>query len=316
MHPFIRCLLLISSVAAAPAAAPAAGSNNQAAAALEELLAERESPAALQRAIDKARKAGVSEQAIFEARFIFLIDHHDDDAIAALLPEFDKLDAGFKLEHSGIFATREDWQAVGEYLRALGALKRGDRAAFKRHITEAFWLSPQQGGAFAPHIEKLRLDDAMKALKLDFTQEFKTINGEGAQSLKNIMAGSKALLLHFWSPWSDGADDGMPDFTATARALAKHGVAVASMLPEASPKLLEDAAGSIKSIGADPPGAWLADAATDPLHRRLRVRGFPTMVLVAADGTILFNGDPAADALWRALRQIDPKIARPALATP
>lgn len=311
MRPLILCLLLVPALGATPHAGP-----DNKAAAREELLAEGGSPAALQRAIDKARKAGVSEQAIFEARFIFLVDRQDDAAIAALLPEFDKLDPGFQLELSGVFSSREDWQAVGEYLRALNALKRGDRAAFKRHITEAFWLSPQQGGAFAPHIEKLHLAEAMKALKLDLAAEFKTIKGGDPQSLKNIMAGSKGLLLHFWTPWGDGADDGMPDFTTTARALAKHGIAVASILPQASPKLLEDAAKSIKSIGADPPGAWLIDVETDPLHRRLRVRGFPTMVLLDARGAVLFNGDPADDALWQALRGIVPEIARPRLATP
>jgi len=317
MRPLLLCLLLASSLTAAPDG----GSNKQAAAspraaALEALLAERESPAALQRAIDRARQAGVGEQVIFEARFLFLVDRHDDDGIAALLPDFNKLDAAFKLEQSGIFATREDWQAVGEYLNALDALKHGDKAAFKRHITEAFWLSPQQGAAFAPHIDKLRLAEAMKEFKLDFAEEFKTISGDGAQSLKKIIGERKALLLHFWSPWSDGADDGMPDFTATAKVLTHHGIAVASLLPEAAPKLLADAAESIKSIGANPPGAWLADAEADPLHRRLRVRGFPTMVLIGADGTVLFNGDPADDALWQALRKVDPQLARPRLDPP
>jgi len=322
MRPLIACLCLASLLHAAPdpakdaAGIPSTANADDAArrdAALEQLLAERESPEALQRAIDKARKAGVHEQAIFEARFLFLVDRHDDDGIAALLPDFTKLSSSFKLEHSGIFATTEDWLAVGEYLKALTALKQGDKAAFKRHITEAFWLSPQQGAAFAPHIDKLRLDDAMRAITIDFSTEFKTINGGGAQSLKKIMGENKALLLHFWSPWSDGGEAGMPDFTLAAKALGAKGIAVASILPEGSPKMLGDAAESIKSLGAKPPGAWIVDDERQPLHRRLRVRGFPTMVLVGTAGNILFNGDPADEQLWLALRKIDPEIRRPVL---
>lgn len=313
-HPSLALFLstlMTAAVFADPAVVPADATKREEA--LQSLLAERESPAALRRAITKARDAGVCEQAIFEARFLFLVDRHDDDGIAALLPDFTKLDAGFKLGDSAVFATREDWQAVGEYLKALAALKQGDKESFKRHITEAFWLSPQQGAAFAPHIEKLRLEDAMRAIRIDFNKDFKTNNGTGAQSLKKILADRKALLLHFWTPWSDGAEAGMPDFVLTAKTLEAHGVAVVSVLAGDSPKLLKDAAESIKDLGATPPGAWIVDDAAQPLHRMLRVRGFPTMVLVGADGAVLFNGDPADEPLWSALRAINPAIRRPAL---
>jgi hypothetical protein len=87
-------------------------------------------------------------------------------------------------------------------------------------------------------------------------------------------------------------------------------------LPEASDKLLRDARDSIKEIATPLPGAWLIDRREQPLHRTLRVQAFPTMVLVATAGTILFNGDPAADGLWAALRKINPEIRRPALVEP
>lgn len=319
MRHLAACSILLvfplSPLAAADPETPAATQSDETKReeALEALLAERESPEALRRAIIKARDAGVGEQAVFEARFLFLVDRRDDGGIAALLPDFNKLDAGFKLSESGVFATREDWQAVGEYIKALVALKQGDKDAFKRHITEAFWLSPQQGAAFAPHIEKLRLDDAMRSLKIDFAREFKTNIGGEAQSLKKIMGERKALLLHFWSPWSDGSEAGMPDFTATARLLETNGVAVASVVAGHSPKLLKDAAESIKDIGAKPPGAWIVDDREDPLQRLFKVRGYPTMVLLTATGEVRFNGDPADGELWSALAAINPAIRRPAL---
>ena len=63
---------------------------------------------------------------------------------------------------------KEDWLAVIEYVQAIAALKKGDKAAFKTHITEAFWLSPRQASAFAPHIDRMRLEEAMRAVKIDF----------------------------------------------------------------------------------------------------------------------------------------------------
>jgi hypothetical protein len=312
----LHCALIAAADAAPPTQASTATDPSQRDAALEQLLAERASPAALQTAIDKARKHGVTEQAILEARFLFHVDRHDDDAIAAMLPDFKKRNESFKLEESQIFATKEDWLATYEYVQAIDALKKGDKAAFKQHITEAFWLSPGQGAAFAPHIEKLRLDEAMRAVKIDFNLEFEIINSTASESLKKILGDNQALLLHFWSPWNDESAGSMADFVVTAKTLVARHIAVVSVLPEASPKLLRDARESIKDLGKPLPGAWFIDLKQQPLHRLLRVQSFPTMVLVAKDGAILFNGDPTADGLWDALRKINPELRRPALKEP
>lgn len=297
-----------------PAAPPAAAVSPRDAA-LDHLLTERESPAALQAAIEQARKLDVGEQVILEARFLFLVDRHDDEAITALLPEFIKRRAAFNLDDSKIFACKDDWLAVNEYVEAIAALNKGDKDAFKRHITEAFWLSPRQGAAFAPHIERLHLEEAMRSIRIDFAAEFSTITSTTPESLKNLLGDKQALLLHFWSPWNEESQAAMPDFGVTAKALEANNIAVASMLPEDSAKLLADARSSLKTLGAKPPGAWLVDRKTHPLGRELRVEALPTMVLVATDGRILFNGHPSEDALWQALQKVNPAIRRPALAS-
>ena len=313
------CVIIAGSLQAAekiphPAAPPAATLSPRDAA-LEHLLTERKSPAALQAAIEQARKLNISEQVILEARFLFLVDQHDDAAIAALLPEFTKRRATFNIDDSKIFACKDDWLAVNEYVEAIAALNKGDNATFKRHITEAFWLSPRQGAAFAPHIERLHLAEAMRSIKIDFTAEFSTITSTTSESLKKLLGDKQALLLHFWSPWSDESQAAMPDFSVTAKALGANNIAVVSMLPEDSTKMLADARSSLKTLGAKPPGAWLVDRKTHPLARELRVLTLPTMVLVATDGRILFNGHPSEDELWQALQKINPAIRRPALAS-
>ncbi|MEI6653760.1 MAG: hypothetical protein WCP45_03250 [Verrucomicrobiota bacterium] len=300
--------------AAAPPAAVHAPKADPREAALARLFSERESAATLQAAIEQARKQGISEQVILEARFLFLVDRHDDEGLVALLPEFAKRRATFTPEVSKIFAFKEDWLAVNEYLEALAALKMGDKDTFKKHITEAFWLSPRQGAAFAPHIDRLRLEEVMHSIKIDFSQEFATINSAKPESLKNLIGDNQALVLHFWSPWSNESEAAMPDFMRAARELLSNNIAVASVLPEDSSAILADARATLKTLGKNPPGAWIIDRKSHSLNRVLRVQTFPTMVIVATDGRILFNGHPAEDTLWETLHKINPTIRRPALA--
>ncbi|MFU8893811.1 MAG: TlpA family protein disulfide reductase [Luteolibacter sp.] len=280
-------------------------------AALEQLLLERDSPDAFAAAIETARNAGISEQGILEARFLFHVDRGEYAKIAALKPEFLKRREIFNIEESEIFATEEDWLAVTEYVQALDALQKNDAASFKKHITEAFWLSPGQGAAFAPHIEKARLAEAMKEVRVDFNTRLVTLHQGEAIPISKINTDAPATLLHFWSPWSRECEATLPDFTATAVELAKHGIAVISILPEQSPEVREDALEMIKPLGANPPGAWLLDRARLPLAGTLRVRNLPAMVLLDPDGAVLFNGHPADAALWKALATVAPEMARP-----
>ncbi len=279
--------------------------------ALDNLLSERESTAAFDTAIAAARKAGVSEQAILEARFLYHVDRRDEQAVAAMLPEFLKQRDIFKLEDSAIFGVREDWLAVVEYVQAIASLEKGDRDAFKQHITEAFWLGPRQAAAFAPHIERLRLKEAMRLVKIDFTSAMTPLDGGAPVALEKIIAGKKAMVLHFWSPLSRECEVSMPDFARTAAVLSSNGIAVVSLLPPGTPDALARARTMILPYAAKPCGAWLIDSADMPLSRDLRIQNIPNMVIISTEGRVLFNGDPTEDSFWDALKRIDPAIARP-----
>ena len=253
----------------------------------------------------------MTEQAVLEARFLYHIDRREDDAIAAMLPEFLKQREVFKIQDSAIFGVKEDWLAVVEYVHAIASLKKGDKGAFKSHITEAFWLSPRQASAFAPQIDRMRLEEAMQAVRIDFETRLIALGGGDAIALKSLMADRKAMLLHFWSPASKECEASLPDFLITAKSLGEKGVAMVSLLPEDSPELLTNAREMIRPLGVNPPGAWLIDQKENPLARELRVQTLPVFVLVSNDGRVLFNGDPADDGLWDALKKIDPEITRP-----
>ena len=282
-------------------------------AALERMLSERDSPEAFEAAVKKARDLGVNDQAILEARFLYNVDRHEDDKLAEMLPEFLKRKDSFKLEDSEIFAVREDWLAVVEYVQAISDLGKNDRDGFKKHITEAFWLSPRQASAFAPHIDRMRMEEAMREVKLDPSIELGSLMAGEPVSLAALMKDKKALLLHFWSPSSRECEASMPDFKVTAVELQKHGIAVASMLAEPTPETINDAKEIVQGLGKTPPGAWLVEPEKEPLHRILRIQSLPTMVLVSSEGRVLFNGHPSEDELWEALVKLAPGIKRPAL---
>ena len=315
--PTIICPLLVLATAALaePADSPMpaeAASGSAREVALDNLLSERDSLKELESVITAAKQAGISEQSILEARFLYHVDRREDEAIAAMLPEFLKQRENFKLGDSAIFSVKEDWLAVVEYVQAIASLKKGDKDAFKSHITEAFWLSPRQASAFAPHIDRMRLEEAMRAVRIDFETKLAALGGGDEVALKSLMTGKKAMVLHFWSPASRECEASMPDYAATAKALGDKGVAMVSILPEDAPKILTDARAMVKLLGDKPPGAWLIDRKENPLARDLRVLTMPAFILVSNEGRILFNGDPTDDGLWDALTKLDPKIIRPA----
>jgi hypothetical protein len=307
LPPFFASVVL----AAAQPVAPPAPAVSPREVALDNLLSERESEAALAAVITEARKAGVSEQAILEARFLYHVDRNEDEAIAALLPDFVKQRDAFDIEQSAIFSVKEDWLAVTEYVHAIAALTKGDKAAFKTHITEAFWLSPRQASAFAPHIDRLRLEDSMREVKIDFDSRLIDLkSGDGVQ-LKSLLEGKKAMIFHFWSPSSSESVASMPDYIITAKELEKHGIAMVSILPQDSPQILTEARAAIHPLGLHPPGAWVIDRKENPLSRELRVATLPLFVVVSNEGRVVFNGDPVDANLWSELQKMDSAIRRP-----
>lgn len=307
----ITALAPLMAEPSSPDAALAAAATSAREAALDDLLSERDSIAALDAVIANARKVGVTEQAILEARFLYHVDRREDEAIAAMLPEFLRQRDVFQLEDSAIFGVKEDWLAVVEYVQAIAALEKGDKDAFKRHITEAFWLGPRQAAAFAPHIERLRLEESMRAVRIDFSSILKPIDNGAPVVLGNLTEGKKAMLLHFWSPQSRECEAAMPDFARTAAMLNSNGVAVVSLIPSQSPEVLANARKMILPYAAKPCGSWLIDPVENSLGRDLRIQNLPTMVIVSPEGRILFNGDPTDDLFWDALRRIDSHIVRP-----
>ena len=121
--PLFAVLAAAAAETTAPPEEPEIAGGSPREVALDNLLSERDSDKALEDVIAAAMKNGVSGQAILEARFLYHVDRREDDAIAAMLPEFLKQREVFKIEDSAIFSVKEDWLAVTEYVQAIASLK-------------------------------------------------------------------------------------------------------------------------------------------------------------------------------------------------
>jgi len=258
-----------------------------------------------------ARKLGIPEQTILEARFLFFVEHKNDDGIIGLLPTWRKLAPSFSLDHSEIFATREDFLAVIEFAQALQALRAGQRDVFKKHITEALWLSPSQASAFTPYIQKLRLSEHIKEATISLDATLHHLHESGNESLKNILGEQRAILLHFWSPWSPDCETGMNEFSTLREELKDCPIAYASILIDGRTEILSEARELLKGMKQAQQGLQLVDRAKDSLGSQLRVTDLPTLILLSREGKILSHGTSDSPALRAAIRKLETPKKKP-----
>ena len=125
---------------------------------LIEALMNAPDAASLNAAIETARKAGLPNQMFLEAQFIYLVNQNDQAGLADLAPTLEAQLPKYSSDDTMIFAVKEDFESIIHYTKALAALEKKDPALFKKHITEAFWLSPAHASQFAPHIHEVRME--------------------------------------------------------------------------------------------------------------------------------------------------------------
>ena len=260
-----------------------------------------------------AREKGLPNQILTEARFLYLVDQNDPKQLVAFLPTLEKQQKELQVTDSVIFSTEEDYHAIVHYVRALKAQEAGDTAGFKKEILEAFWLSPAQAQVFAEPIEAARNQTEIAKMKVNFEQKFLSLTDDSsASSLKEALGDSPGLVLHFWSPFSAPSTESFPQFRVAAAAIEKAGLPVASILLAGNPEGITQAK-SFMAENSKPalPGIWLRDDNKASFSVSLRVRDFPTVVLVRKDGSVAYNGHPGDPTFWEEAKKLAPKLQRP-----
>lgn len=267
-------------------------------------------PGDVAKALADAKKLGVNAQVILEAHFLQLVDQENFKAIAQLAPELVKKRDDFHSDRSEIFAVKEDWLSIVHYAQALAALERNEKNEFKKHITEAFWLSPRQAQAFAPHINRLRLKESMASITLQKSEKMQPQDGSAATTLGAINKGKNATVLHFWSPMSQEVHQNLDSFIKTSQSCIKNNIAVVSILVGQTPFILEGAEMMRKDDASAAGCFWVVDPEQGSLANKMRIVDIPTMVIVSAEGKILFNGHPSQKGFWEELQKLAPELER------
>ena len=268
----------------------------------------------LDQAIKAGKAAGLPDQLFLEARFVLLVNEDDRVALATLSSELEAHLPKFSLDDTMLFAVKEDFASIVQYTKALAALQNNDTTLFKKHITEAFWLAPSHATQFAPLIDDMRINEAMKKITLDLNLEFEDqrVKGE-SKSLKAIAGGSPAFLIHFWSPWASQAMAIMDEFQIISGSLIKNNIPVVSILLSSTTEARRAGDDLVARKKQGNTAHWLVDTEKFSLGSLMRVSSFPTVVLVSNKGEILFNGDPANRRLWEILTAINPEITAPTI---
>ncbi len=271
---------------------------------LQRLFNPQNPPEDLQAALEAAAKAGFSGQILLEAQMLWGLRRGDTAMLTALLPDLERLAKTFDPRQSAGIRSVEEMGALLSYVKALAARQQGDEAAFKKHITEAFWLHPASGPLFAQAIEGMRREKKMANTRLDLDVVMTTSEGE-ATTLRDQLGDEKALLLDFWASWSAPSLALMPELRKKAEHLGKHGIVVAAMNTDnENAETLADKVRREKDMTLP----WLVEPANRPYSAALEITALPAMVLVTPDGKVLFHGHPQNPDLWEALRKIDPAI--------
>lgn len=255
-----------------------------------------------EQAVADGIKAGVPAQMIAEAKLIWGLRHQDNAFLEKSLPELELAAKDFKKEESAALGSHEDFQALIHYIKALVAMKRNDDGEFKKNITEAFWLSPEQAQLFSQTVTNQRTQKKMASLKLDMKTALTTSKGE-TTTLEAQLGRNKAVLLDFWASWCGPCMALMPELNKRAAYLGSHGIVVCGMNTEGEEDIAEKVR---KEKEMNLP--WLVEPKDRPFSEVLEIATLPRVVLISPEGKILFNGHPKDGGLWTALQALDGTI--------
>jgi thiol-disulfide isomerase/thioredoxin len=252
---------------------------------------------------EEAKKDGATAQLLAEAKLVWGLRHKDTEYLSKILPELEATVGEFKKEESAGLGSVDDFKALISYIKALEAAGKGDEKALKKHITEAFWLSPEQAGLFAETITYFRTQAKMAKITVDMKLPITNSKAE-ATTLGDVLGENKAVMLDFWASWCGPCMQLMPELRKRAEYLGKHGIAVAGMNTESDEAIADKVRGEkdMKEV------TWLVEPKAKPFSEPMEISSIPRVILLSPEGKVLFNGHPQDAALWAALKKVNPEI--------
>ena len=288
--------ILCFSPFSASAQQPGSGGQQALQQALGEALAEADATK-LAEARALAAEAGMSTQEFLENQAIGVLYTGADALVDPTYEALEEQRGNWDFASAQMLSSERAFDGVMLALKARQALAGGDRAAFERHVKNAFWAEPQLAQILGQWINNQRQEEAMANLRFPLDMVVKNSAGEDVE-LAALVEGKKGLLLDFWASWCGPCMQLMPALKEKHAKLSKQGVVVAGMNTEG----VDEAARVKEQRGMEMP--WLVEPAERPLSQMLQIDSIPRMILVDSEGKVLFNGHPQDPALADALARV------------
>lgn len=243
-----------------------------------------------------ARKAGVSEATIVEAHFIRLLNGQNSAALFEYLPVVEEHLNTFEVGMGMNFISHEEVEGYVAALHAIIANRSGEFEKFEAYYKEASWKAP--GFFAATGLTQLRTQEQqaeyMRALTRSVVVPMDTVisSVEGdSNTLAELLGDNKAILLDFWASWCTPCIDLMPKMKHKAEVLSTQGIYVAAFNNDDRNQLAK--AKQIREEHEMQSVNWLLGPSFGGLSEFLSVDSLPRVVLINAEGQVLFNGHPS-----------------------
>lgn len=262
---------------------------------------EIDTDAEFQKALSRAKAAGVPEQARLEAEIIFTLNRGELPQVKKALASMNLSQAKWVYSRAQYLDKPNRWNAVKNYFEAVVALSGEDFKQFEASIKESFWLDPELGPLLARVVRKYHSTIGMRGLVVPMDLVLTTAGGKTV-TLAELVKGNKAILLDFWASWCGPCKQLLPDLIKKQKILAPQGVVVAGVNVEGMNVGLREAKRFREDYGIDFP--WLVEADDSSLSRLLNVEAIPRMILLSPKGDVLYNDHPSRSELKGALKKL------------
>lgn len=258
--------------------------------------------------VDEARAGGVTEAFILQATTLERLGQRDIDGAIVTLDKLIKVANDLEFGPEEQFLSKRQLKGFASSLKAIQAYQSDNYEAFEKHAASAFLDAPDYVDAFGilGLVTELRASEArelaMADLRIPMEMAFANVDGE-SKSLKDWMGGNQALLIDFWASWCGPCIHLMPELRTKAETLPDQGVFVAGMNTDRGDQVSK--AKKVQDQHDMQSVPWLLEPENAPLSSLLMINSIPRMILVDAEGKVLYNGHPMDPGLKKALAKLD-----------
>ncbi len=273
--------------------------------------AARDAEKSFDEAYAAAKEAGVGDAFLVEAQTMNYLSTGNMARLYESLGELEAASDSLEFGMDKPFHSKRQLVGLIASLRAIQAYEANDIETFEVQAAKSFVNSPEYNEAFGlmqlmTEVRQKEVQElAMANLRIPMDLKIASVEGE-SRTLGEWLSGNQALLIDFWASWCGPCIQLMPELRAKAASLPDQGIFVAGMNTDA-----DDPIGKAKQTREQhdmQSVPWLIEPAERPLSQLLMINSIPRMILIGADGKVLYNGHPMDPSLKTALAKLNVKI--------